>query len=1335
MPPFLSDEYRQLAEDLERWDGTVDGARALRERLRGAKNPRGDSQDPREGLLRALTTFYRKCGPRQAPIPAQRVREFLLDPERRVLLRPVFGDPNAGLWPHQIPFSIAEEDARAALSLPTDVDGDAYPRFARIMYAARVRQLWVPAADALAHLALREPGPGRPNRSRELLVREWAALFPAGLPDDWSKGGFGTCKVEGGGKVSHRYRHLLRFAGRWLALGGDPALLGGSTARSFAARSLPRDAADASAVWLCLQALLSARATREEVQDRIVALLPGTKADPQAEAILREIADALPPGHPSIGAIERHLARARWLDCESMEQVDALDSWVETAAWLQRRGRRTRLAVMRGACPRATGVLDLVLDGRIPGESAYAALLARVRRLSDARVFLASPQEERSLLVVEAHRLLDHRDLQKISWERLEAACQSAAMGEGPTGREPGSPLAVRAGIALTIARSAENAPQILLRDIVYPEDVVLSLASVESEKIDIQVAVQAERLLREAPDASARIRFVWKLLQRAPGNKAFAELQDILRRDPLPPEPTGQGGASAGGEARPGPAPLAEVVAAAGTLYQIQTDEGKKAGRGARPVRGEPGWRLRAGAQEGVGPGQPPRARDYIAVFHVMAEHLLGDSTPQAQQARTILAQIEASYGALAAHLETPEGEPGEFVPSEAWIRGVEEWLGMTAEAEAVDLAPTQGAGETEAQGLRSWSNWLEDPFRAPVKEWRSLTQALREVATARLLTREQGHIVRVAVRELRDALGDVRWPERSLFDQQLTALLAWTELRVEAGILEMIEVHGVEEAVRSGQREVVAARALPMVGRLPDDLAVRMHRLLLTREPGVARRVRAAQAVLDRRLAVTMIEDALRDAVEREDLGALEALVAERNPALPEGCLRTAHGALLRLRAEGEARSVREALVGSNTTLAVELFTDAFGHALSDPHPEAGIEGARLLVLGEPDLATPEQRRRVHALLLKAGRAEVAEGLRDELKDRGKDIQPLLDDALQDAVERKNAPGLLKLATRCNPALPDAGVRTAHTALLRFSGEGAAVVRKRLGDTRPVLAAELFADDLGRVLGDGAGRAELDRARRLVLDEPDLATAEQRRRTHAALLGCGLWDAASELRHGLKERRKDTRPLLDDALRDAIVRRDEEAIALLGEQTDPAPSPAVIQAAYAALLNSLSYLGARRISRADGGRTALPAIWSRLRMPAIGAIAGPLLVLDVGSNWDALIPGHRSIEVGLLILAALALSFTALATEVWGQLRRDADSGRLWHLLRVSRRALPTFGAVFAIAAVSAAGVLGTLGDMGAYELLELLLRWLLWSSLSLFLGMFLGLLLQGRRVLDED
>jgi hypothetical protein len=176
---------------------------------------------------------------------------------------------------------------------------------------------------------------------------------------------------------------------------------------------------------------------------------------------------------------------------------------------------------------------------------------------------------------------------------------------------------------------------------------------------------------------------------------------------------------------------------------------------------------------------------------------------------------------------------------------------------------------------------------------------------------------------------------------------------------------------------------------------------------------------------------------------------------------------------------------------------------------------------------------------------------------------------------------------------------------------------------------------------------------------------------------------------------------------------------------------------------LDRLEFRRAAAIRLQLAGQVQLPSWYAYFAPMFAGILSGPLLMLDVGGNWNELLgaPGGQ-VTVHLWVTSAVALgaAFLLMTSMIAQRLgptgsRGAQDRPRWW---AVASRTLPSFGGAVVLAVVAVALVLTSLegtsirGQANApYPFVP---QVALWASLSLFLGIFIGLVAQGRSAAGE-
>jgi hypothetical protein len=146
-------------------------------------------------------------------------------------------------------------------------------------------------------------------------------------------------------------------------------------------------------------------------------------------------------------------------------------------------------------------------------------------------------------------------------------------------------------------------------------------------------------------------------------------------------------------------------------------------------------------------------------------------------------------------------------------------------------------------------------------------------------------------------------------------------------------------------------------------------------------------------------------------------------------------------------------------------------------------------------------------------------------------------------------------------------------------------------------------------------------------------------------------------------------------------------------------------------------------------GRQIVLPSSWRYYASLYIAVTAGSFLTLDFGEAWNDVVVRGQWLPFGITVVLAQAMSFGL----IWCQL--DAPPPTVQHFRRL-RRVVPLFATALCFAVVSSAVVLWTLDGTAIREpelgeVIPFLPQLALWSSLALFFGVFMGLILGGRRI----
>jgi hypothetical protein len=166
--------------------------------------------------------------------------------------------------------------------------------------------------------------------------------------------------------------------------------------------------------------------------------------------------------------------------------------------------------------------------------------------------------------------------------------------------------------------------------------------------------------------------------------------------------------------------------------------------------------------------------------------------------------------------------------------------------------------------------------------------------------------------------------------------------------------------------------------------------------------------------------------------------------------------------------------------------------------------------------------------------------------------------------------------------------------------------------------------------------------------------------------------------------------------------------------------------------LLGQLRFSDAEYLRRAAASRIRLPDRVSHM-MPLFGAVAGgTFLVLDVADSWLSLVPQEAWGRYAATMAMALGASYSLLLNDLSPRINTGAATPLKRARILVFRT-LPTFLQAAAVSVMVSALAMATLGALT--PTLAGMLSLALWSSLALFLGVFIGLISQGQSATNTD
>ncbi len=171
---------------------------------------------------------------------------------------------------------------------------------------------------------------------------------------------------------------------------------------------------------------------------------------------------------------------------------------------------------------------------------------------------------------------------------------------------------------------------------------------------------------------------------------------------------------------------------------------------------------------------------------------------------------------------------------------------------------------------------------------------------------------------------------------------------------------------------------------------------------------------------------------------------------------------------------------------------------------------------------------------------------------------------------------------------------------------------------------------------------------------------------------------------------------------------------------------SPETIRAFHSYLLAALRAGDATRLRRVAERQVRLPHVLTYFSPLMLGALGGVWLVLDIPQEWASFADKWWGLEYLVTVLGAHGLSLLLLATTF----TKHTGWGKTWPLrIRRTGAILAVHGLAFTLATISTAALMWIFRDTALVMRAHFAGQLVLWSSLSLFLGLFLGLILQDR------
>ncbi len=486
------------------------------------------------------------------------------------------------------------------------------------------------------------------------------------------------------------------------------------------------------------------------------------------EETLREIADFLrqdPAAAEPVRGIESRLAETRWANQKGMVRLEGFWSWQNTAAWFKDGKNPEGVSVMRDKASKegVREILDLALDGKIPEgfSDPAAAIIPSIQALFQGEMYQTIGDREKTRLLARLFLLVSSPEVAGLSWPLLvRRAC-------GEDAERSCRPGTVKDSALVDIVKAFspyDEVPSFLLRKRHLASEDLLRLVPSGNGFIATQVAIQLERLLREADDPEEQVRLLWKVLQGNPPSKTFRELGSVLR---------GQGK----------PTPLSRVVSAVQNLDSIRERNGTigEVGAGFQRLVDEVGSLFPSPPE-----GKPRDVPGEPLVLEML--EFLGGMLPK-------VAALNRSSPPSASTVEQP---------------GLAE-IGSGSWCEPLGLL-LLGDGRPGRSGLSGFVDWLGNPIPDLDVAWKRFAESARRLYSAKLApTLDQCREFGDSLSVLGAKLSGVAWPEAMVVADSLRNAGEWLNGRLLLARRSEGENERVQRLLDSGEEEPIRALLLP--------------------------------------------------------------------------------------------------------------------------------------------------------------------------------------------------------------------------------------------------------------------------------------------------------------------------------------------------------------------------------------------------------------------------------------------------------------------------------------------------------------------------------------------
>jgi hypothetical protein len=549
------EEVKSLLNNLDFNNLSLEAVGCIRNMVRDLVIPTGDRKrlkdelaDETERAIMIANSAYSKKEPKNL---INKIKES------EVLARhlSVFvGDCAIDEWNYFKPAYMSESDA-LALMLPFAryVFPDAHLRnFIKMFFEERKRELWMPAAEALAILANRD------DETRDYLAEKWKARFPKGITEHY----FSAAIPRDGGKqhdidntLIHEMRHLFYATAHYIKNTGDNSIAPGFDLQRIKEYGFPKDDADCSIVIDVLSVLWAVEAYRADIieilqchlkkqtksyliEDSIRLFYDHAGSEDQSKilfALLNSYLLDLEFSNDLLAATSKNVATANL--------IDLIISWklsVETILTEKESEKiddyRTKIET---AYPEYACALDIIFSGYEKPDQKKRGLDVLIHSLTavlDEHAWFTNNVKDNAFNVAKIIFLSEKPELAdlplrhllgltKIEIEKNPAAGKlNAALSADETLGESICPF------LLLLLATRKVTPKIFFYGKKYDEATIKALAGIDNDYISIQAAIQIESLLRTITDVNEKVRWLWQLLLDNPGLKVLNELYKLIR-------------------------------------------------------------------------------------------------------------------------------------------------------------------------------------------------------------------------------------------------------------------------------------------------------------------------------------------------------------------------------------------------------------------------------------------------------------------------------------------------------------------------------------------------------------------------------------------------------------------------------------------------------------------------------------------------------------------------------------------------------------------------------------------------------------------------------------